>query len=55
MKQAFMEAMVETGMNNNSGNVTLQLDGTTFARLINPYTKAEQNRIGISMIEGVAY
>lgn len=55
MKQAFMEAMLETGMNNNSGNVTLQLDGTTFARLINPYTKAEQNRIGISMIEGVAY
>jgi len=55
MKQAFMEAMYETGMNTNNGNVVLQLDGTTFARLINPYTKSEQNRIGISMVEGVAY
>ena len=55
MKQAFMEAMSETGMSGRSGDVVLQLDGTTFARLINPYTKAEQSRIGVSMIEGVAY
>ena len=55
MKQAFMEAMSETGMSGRSGDVVLQLDGTTFARLINPYNKAEQSRIGVSMIEGVAY
>lgn len=55
MKQAFMEAMSESGVSSSQGNINLQLDGTTFARLINPYTKAEQNRIGVSMIEGVAY
>lgn len=55
MKQAFKEAFTESGMSGNNGNVVLQLDGTTFARLINPYSKAEQTRIGVSMIEGVAY
>ena len=55
MKQAFMEAIAETGMHGGSGDVVLQLDGTTFARLMNPYNRAEQNRIGMSMIEGVAY
>lgn len=55
MKQAFMEAMAESGVSSSQGNINLQLDGTTFARLINPYTKAEQSRIGVSMIEGVAY
>ena len=55
MKQAFMEAFTESGMQGGSGDVVLQLDGTTFARLMNPYNKAEQNRIGVSMVEGVAY
>ncbi len=32
----------------NNGPVYLQIDGTTFARLLNPYSKAEQARIGIS-------
>lgn len=55
MKQAFMEAFTESGMSGNNGNIVLQLDGTTFARLINPYNQAEQTRIGVSMVEGVSY
>lgn len=32
----------------NNGPVYLQIDGATFARLLNPYSKAEQARIGLS-------
>lgn len=32
----------------NNSPVYLQVDGKTFARLMNPYSKAEQNRIGLS-------
>lgn len=50
MKQAFSEALNEYG---GVGGAILQLDGETFARLINPYSKAENNRLGISMVSGV--
>ncbi len=32
----------------NNAPVYLQVDGKTFARLMNPYSQAEQNRIGLS-------
>lgn len=51
MKQAFSEALNEYG--GNTREALLQLDGETFARLINPYSKAENNRLGISMVSGV--
>lgn len=50
MKQAFSEALREYGGGNGA---VLQLDGETFARLINPYSKSESNRLGISMVSGV--
>lgn len=50
MKQAFSEALREYG---GGGGAVLQLDGETFARLINPYSKAENNRLGISMVSEV--
>lgn len=50
MKQAFSEALREYGGGSES---VLQLDGETFARLINPYSKAENNRLGISMVSEV--
>lgn len=51
MKQAFSEALNEYG--GDTREAILQLDGETFARLINPYSKAENNRLGISMVSGV--
>lgn len=51
MKQAFSEALREYG--GDTREAILQLDGETFARLINPYSKAENNRLGISMVSGV--
>ena len=53
MKRAFSEAINENNIQGNTGNITLQIDGKTFARLINPYMNSEQNRVGISMIQGV--
>lgn len=52
MKRAFVEAIGESNIAGN-GNVTLQIDGKTFARLINPYIDSEKNRVGISMVQGV--
>lgn len=51
MKQAFSEALNEYG--GDTREAILQLDGETFARLINPYSKAENNRLGISMVSEV--
>lgn len=53
MKRAFSEAMSENNIGGVNGNVTLQIDGKTFARLINPYMNSEKNRVGISMVQGV--
>lgn len=53
MKRAFSEAINENNIQGGTGNITLQIDGKTFARLINPYMSSEQNRVGISMIQGV--
>ncbi|SHJ51889.1 hypothetical protein SAMN02745163_02049 [Clostridium cavendishii DSM 21758] len=39
--------------NNNSGDTILQLDGTTFARLIKPYVDSENQRIGNMIIKPV--
>lgn len=53
MKQAFMEAIQESGINlggGQSGPIYLQLDGKTFARLMGPYTEAEKTRVGVRMV-----
>lgn len=36
--------------NNQNGDIVLQMDGTTFARIIRKYTESESNRIGGPMI-----
>lgn len=36
--------------NSNNGDIILQIDGTTFARVINPYAAKENQRLGNSMI-----
>lgn len=38
------------GSNNQSGNIILQVDGTTFARIMNPYLDKEKDRIGNRLI-----
>lgn len=53
MKQAFIEALSESGISNNKQSdrpIYLQIDGKTFARLIDPYTEAEKTRIGVRMV-----
>lgn len=48
---AVMSAMQLSGGNSNSGgDVRLEIDGVTFARLINPYASKEGARLGGSMI-----
>jgi hypothetical protein len=47
MKQAFIEALSESGYSNSGRPVVLQIDGTTFARITNPYMAKENTRIGI--------
>ena len=46
MKEAMMEAIRDSGMI-NKGDIVLQVDGNTFARLINPYTVNNDRRVGI--------
>lgn len=53
MKQAFSEAMRDSNISGGTGDITLQIDGRTFARLINPYMDYEKNRVGITMVQGV--
>mgnify|MGYP001023253631 CR=1 FL=1 len=36
----------------SGGDTYLQIDGRTFARLINPYNSSEKNRRGVHLIEG---
>ena len=36
--------------NNNGGDIILQVDGTTFARIINPYAAKENERVGNSVV-----
>lgn len=50
MEQAMSNVLART---NGGGNVTLQLDGETFARLITPYMNSENARLGVSMVSGV--
>ncbi len=49
---AVMTAMQFNNSNNNNtgGDIILQLDGTAFARLINPYSSKETNRLGNKLI-----
>lgn len=52
MKQALKEALAEAGMNqsNSNGPLYLQIDGRTFAQLMNPYIDSEKNRVGVKLI-----
>lgn len=57
MKQAFMEALAESGITGGGQSdrpIILQLDGKTFARLMGPYTEAEKTRVGIRMVNSNA-
>lgn len=48
---AVMAAMQFGNQNNNKqGDIVLQIDGVTFARVTNPYNSKETTRIGASMI-----
>lgn len=54
MKQALLEALVESGITsqNQSGTLYMQVDGKTFARLMMPYMKSEESRIGVNLVTG---
>ena len=54
MKQALLEALVESGITNQnqSGTLYMQVDGKTFARLMMPYMKSEESRIGVNLVAG---
>lgn len=47
---AIMAANQFNGGNSKQGDVIIQLDGTTLARVLNPYSNKEKSRIGGSMI-----
>ena len=53
MKQAFVEALAQSGYN-KQGNIVLEIDGQTFARITNPYMQKETDRIGIKAVGGIA-
>lgn len=53
MKEAFTEALNESGMT-RSGNISLSIDGTEFARIIYPYSQSESARRGNSLIRSGA-
>jgi hypothetical protein len=50
-----IEDAMRNVMNERKGNgdIVLQLDGVTFARLTNPYNVAENNRRGVRLVEGL--
>lgn len=55
MKQALKEALLEAGMTGNrgsSGDIYLQIDGKTFARLALPYMQSEEKRVGVRLVTG---
>lgn len=55
MKQALKEALLEAGMTGNSGSsgdIYLQIDGKTFARLALPYMQSEEKRVGVRLVTG---
>ena len=55
MKQALKEALLEAGMTGSggsSGDVYLQIDGKTFARLALPYMQSEEKRVGVRLVTG---
>jgi hypothetical protein len=45
----------ESQSNSTGGDIVLQIDGRTFARLMNPYSSKESNRVGIKLANGGAY
>lgn len=47
---AVMSAMQFSKTSNDSGDIVIQLDGKTLARVLNPYLGKEKNRIGKSII-----
>lgn len=47
---AFADKIASKIPSSNNGPVYLQIDGKTFARLINPYSEAEKVRIGVSLV-----
>lgn len=46
MVNAFKQALAETGF----GNAVMQVDGTTFARLVYKYNNAESTRVGVDLL-----
>lgn len=47
---AVMNALTVSGSGGNKGDVVLQVDGKTFARVLNPYLAKEGTRVGGSLI-----
>jgi len=54
MKQAFIEAIAESGlMGSEGGDTILMIDGQRFARITNKYMRGEERRRGVRLVEGV--
>lgn len=51
IKQALAEVMGQGG--GRSGDIVLQIDGKTFARVTNPYLAKETTRLGTKLVQGV--
>ncbi|MEC1177614.1 hypothetical protein P9B03_03885 [Metasolibacillus meyeri] len=53
---AVMAAMQMSGQqstNNDSGDIVINIDGTTFARILNPYLAREEQRLGSTIIQPI--
>lgn len=48
-----MQQSTQQGQSNNSGDVIIQLDGTTLARVLNPYLSQESQRLGSTIIQPI--
>ena len=49
---AAFENVMARNSGNSGGDIVLQIDGKTFARLMNPYTQSEQKRRGVKLVTG---
>ena len=49
---AAFENVMARNSGNSGGDIVLQIDGKTFARLMNPYTQSEQRRRGVKLVTG---
>ena len=52
LRQLIREETAGISAPRSGGDIVLQIDGKTFARITNPYYAGEQQRVGIKLVGG---